>query len=210
MIDTIDTSAMPLRKKIISRQALTSDIAFLIGIALLKFLAHLCTGANYGFFRDELYYIDAGKHLAAGYVEFPAFVALLAALVHHTFGDALLAYHLLPALAGSLLVLLSGLIAREFGGGYFAQGLAAIASLVAPTFLSIDAIFSMDSFDELWWVLAVYILILLIKREQPRYWLLFALVAGLGLLTKMTILMFGFAVVAGLLLTRERRYLASK
>lgn len=210
MINTINTPGIPLWKKFISRQALTSDIAFLIGIALLKFLAHLCTGANYGFFRDELYYIDAGKHLAAGYVEFPAFIALLAALVHHTFGDSLLAYHILPALAGSLLVLLSGLIAREFGGGYFAQGLAAIASLAAPTFLSIDAIFSMDSFDELWWVLAVYILILLIKREQPRYWLLFALVAGLGLLTKMTILMFGFAVVAGLLLTRERKYLASK
>ncbi len=131
-------------------------------------------------------------------------------LQHGVFGNALLAYHFFPALAGALLVFFSGLIARELGGGRFAQCLAALASLSALTFLGIDAIFSMDSFDELWWVLAVFLLIRLIRREEPRYWLLFALVAGLGLLTKLTILMFGFAIVVGLLLTPQRKYLASK
>ena len=207
MMITTDTFS---EKKGSARRRLGSDNALLLGLALFTFLVHLATSTNYGFFRDELYYIDAGKHLAAGYVEFPPFIALLAAGVHAIFGNSLLAYHVLPALAGALLVVFTGLIARALGGGRFAQCLAAICSLVAPTILGIDAIFSMDSFDELWWVLAVFTLILLIKRDRPRLWLLFGLIVGLGMLTKITILMFGFAVVVGLLLTPERRYLASK
>jgi hypothetical protein len=207
MLNAIEHDHPSFWQKTISRRVLVSDTALLIYLALTKFLVHLLTSANYGFFRDELYYIDAGKHLSFGYVEFPPFIALMAAFIHSISGDSLMAYHILPALAGAALVFLSGLIARELGGGRFAQCLAALASLVSGVFLGIDAIFSMDSFDELWWVLAVFILILLIKREQPRFWLLFALIAGLGLLTKITMLMFGFAIVAGLLLTPERRYL---
>jgi 4-amino-4-deoxy-L-arabinose transferase-like glycosyltransferase len=197
-------------KKLISRQTLVSATALLIYLALLKFLIHLVISGNYGFFRDELYYIDAGKHLAAGYVEFPPFIALLSASIHTVLGDSLVVYHLFPAIAGAALVLLTGLIARELGGGRFAQCLAALASLAALTFLAIDSIFSMDSFDELWWVLLAYILIRLIKRDQPRLWLLFGLVAGIGLTTKITMLMFGFALVAGLLLSPQRTYLLNK
>ena len=204
------TSLSNSRKKLISRQTLLSDTALLVYLALLKFLAHLVVSGNYGFFRDELYYIDAGKHLAFGYVEFPPFIALLAASIHTVIGNSLVAYHLFPALAGAVLVLLTGLIARELGGGRFAQCLAALASLSVLTFLAIDSIFSMDSFDELWWVLMAYILIRLIKRDRPRLWLLFGLVAGIGLMTKITMLMFGFAIVAALLLTPQRKYLLNK
>src|SRR6266851_9111414 len=90
-------------KKLISHQTLLSGTTLLIYLALIKFLAHLVTSGNYGFFRDELYYIDAGKHLAFGYVEFPPLIALLAAFVHNVFGDSLIAYHILPAVAGALL-----------------------------------------------------------------------------------------------------------
>jgi hypothetical protein len=204
------TSFSDSQKKLISRQTLMSSTALLIYLALIKFLVHLVTSGNYGFFRDELYYIDAGQHLAFGYVEFPPFIALLAALVHIVPGNSLVVYHLLPAIAGALLVLLTGLIARELGGRRFAQCLAALASLAAITFLGIDSLFSMDSFDELWWVLMAYILIRLIKRDQPRLWLLFGLVAGIGLMTKVTMLMFGFAIVVGLLLTPQRKYLLNK
>src|SRR5690349_12456482 len=75
------TSFAETRKKLVSRQTLSSDTAFLVYLALIKFLVHLVTSGNYGFFRDELYYIDAGKHLAFGYVEFPPLIALLAAFV---------------------------------------------------------------------------------------------------------------------------------
>jgi 4-amino-4-deoxy-L-arabinose transferase-like glycosyltransferase len=92
-------------------------------------------------------------------------------------------------------------------GGRFTQGLAGLAALVAPSFLVMGTFISMDAFDQLFWVSAAYILILILKPDQPRLWLLFGLIAGLGVLTKITILYFGFAVFAALLLTSSRRHL---
>ena len=86
------------------------------------------TASNYGYFRDELYYVAAGRHPAFGYVDFPPFAALVAALTRVLLGDSLLALHFFPALAGAAVVVLIGLMARELGGGRFAQGLAASPS----------------------------------------------------------------------------------
>ncbi len=108
------------------------------------------TASNYGYFRDELYYVAAGRHPAFGYVDFPPFAALVAALTRVLLGDSLLALHFFPALAGAAVVVLTGLMARKLGGGRFARGLAALAVLVAPNFLVFGTWFSMDAFDQLW------------------------------------------------------------
>jgi len=186
-----------------SRRPLLAGYTILFSLALVKLLVHLLTAGNYGYFRDELYYIAASEHLSLGYVDFPPFVALTTALARATLGDSLL------ALAGAAVVVLAGLMARELGGGRFAQGLAALAVLVAPNFLVFGTFISMDAFDQLFWVSAVYVLVLILKRNEPRLWLLFGLFAGLGLLTKLTMLSFGFAVLIGLLLTPARRQLLS-
>ena len=191
------------------RRSLLGGYAILILLALVKLLVHLLTAGNYGYFRDELYYIAASERLALGYVDFPPFVALATALVRATLGDSLLALDLLPAMAGAAVVVLAGLMARELGGGRFAQGIAALAVLVAPNFLVFGTFLSMDAFDQLFWVSAAYILLLILKRNEPRLWLLFGLLAGLGLLTKLTMLSFGFAVLVALLLTPARRQLLS-
>src|SRR5687767_12694247 len=168
--------------------------AILVYLALFKLLLHLFTADNYGYFRDELYYVAAGEHLDLGYVDFPPLVAIVAAFTRSLFGDSLLALHFFPALAGAAVVVLAGLIARELGGGRFAQGLAALATLIAPTLLVFGTWLSMDAFDQLWWVLATYVLVRIFKLDQPRLWLVFGLVAGLGLLTKLTMLYLGLAV----------------
>jgi 4-amino-4-deoxy-L-arabinose transferase-like glycosyltransferase len=184
----------------------TEPSALLLGLALADFVAHMLVSPNYGYFRDELYYIEAGRHPASGYVDFPPLIALVARFLDLLAGDALWAIHVVPALATALIVLITGLMARELGGGRFAQALAALASLVAVTFLATGSIFSMDALDELWWVLASYVLILVIKRDDARLWLLFGLIAGVGLATKVTMLFFGLAVVVGLVLTPARRH----
>src|SRR5918997_3092908 len=181
--------------------------AVLVLLALVKLLVHLFTAENYGYFRDELYYIAASQRLSLGYVDFPPFVAIVTAFVRATLGDSLLALRLLPALAGAAVVLLAGLLARELGGGRFAQGLAALAVLVTPNFVVFGTFISMDAFDQLFQVSAAYVLLLILKRDQPRLWLLFGLFAGLGLLTKVTMLFFGFAVFVALLITPARRHL---
>ncbi|HZC18800.1 MAG TPA: hypothetical protein VE225_03750, partial [Rubrobacteraceae bacterium] len=88
-------------------------------------MVHLFTADNYGYFRDELYYIAASEHLDLGYVDFPPFVAFATAASRSLFGDSLVALHVFPVLAGAAVMVLAGLMARELGGGTFAQGLAA-------------------------------------------------------------------------------------
>jgi len=193
--------------------------------ALVILLLHLAIAGRYGWFRDELYYIDAGKHLAGGYVEYPPMVALLAAFQRAVFGPSLAALHVLPAVTGAVIVVVTGLMARELGGGRLAQGVAALAATVAPAFVGADALFTMDAFDELWWTLAAYVLLRLLAAHDPRrrdrvatamgasdgrLWLLFGLVAGIGLLTKLTMLAFGLAVTVGLLLTPARAMLRTR
>ena len=190
-----------------SRGTLPGANAILAALALIKLLVHALTASNYGYFRDELYYVAAGGRLSFGYVDFPPFVALVTAFVRATLGDSQLALRLLPALAGAAVVVLAGLMARELGGGRLAQGLAALAVLVAPNFIVFGTFLSMDAFDQLFQVSAVYVLVLILGRDRPRLWLLFGLLCGLGLLTKVTTLFFGFAILLALLLTPARRHL---
>src|SRR5215207_6146354 len=196
---------MASSERALSRWSPTSENALLAYLALAKLLVHLLTNGNYGYFRDEFYYVAAGERLDLGYVEFPPFVAIVANVSRLLLGDSPVALRFFPALAGALAVVLAGLMARELGGGRFAQGLAALATLVPPTMLVFGTWLSMDAFDQLWWVLAAYILLLLLKRDNPRLWLAFGLAAGLGLLTKLTMLSFGLAVFLAVLLTPARR-----
>ena len=184
-----------------------SENALLAYLAIAKLLVHLLTNGNYGYFRDEFYYIAASERLDLGYLEFPPFVAFVTAFSRLMLGDSPVALRLFPSLAGALVVVLSGLMARSLGGGRFAQGLAALATLVAPSFIVMGTFLSMDAFDQLFWVSAAYVLLLILKRDQPSLWLLFGLIAGLGLLTKLSMLSFGFGVFVALLLTQSRRHL---
>src|SRR6185369_13243150 len=101
-------------------------------------------------------------------------------------------------------VLLTGLMARELGADPFGQVLAAIAALVAPQYLGVNALLTMDSFDVLVWAVALYVLILILKYDRPKLWLVFGLVLGIGLTIKVTPLYLGLALVVGLALTPYR------
>ena len=184
-------------------------LVMIIGLAVSKLVIHLLTSSTYGYFRDEFYYIAASKHLAFGYVDFPPFIALLTAFVRLTLGDSLLALHFFPALAGAGVILLTGLMARQLGADPFGQVLAALAVLVAPQYLGANALLTMDSFDMLVWAAALYLLILILKYDRPRLWLVFGLVMGIGLTIKITPLYFGLALVIGLALTPGRKYFRS-
>ena len=191
-----------------------TDTGLLTLIALAKLLLHLATSSGFGYFRDEFYYMAAGRRLDFGYVDFPPFIALVAAFTRVTLGESLLALHLIPALAGAAVVFLTGLMARALGGGRAAQSMAALSVLIAPQYLGMNALFTMDSFDVLFWTACLYVLILILRdnppNHRPKLWLLFGLLAGLGLLNKLSMLYFGLAVVVGLFLTGQRRHFRSK
>jgi 4-amino-4-deoxy-L-arabinose transferase-like glycosyltransferase len=179
-------------------------------IALVQFALHLWTNAHDNMFRDELYYVAAGQHLAPGYVEYPPLVAMAARLGFDLFGHSVFGLRLLPAIAGAAIVLLTGGMVAMLGGGLVSQALAAVAVALDGNFIGGAGLLTMDPFDQLWWTLAAWVLIRLIKTRQPRLWLGFGLVLGIGLNTKLTIAFFLIALLVGLLLSESRRLLLSR
>lgn len=172
-----------------------SGPAIVAYLALFKLILHLATAGMYGFFVDELYFLACGEHLAWGYVDMPPLTAFQAWLTRALFGDSMLSIRLFPALAAAGLVLLTGAIVRELGGKRFAQVLAALAVVVAPAYLLVSTYLSMNSIEPLLWMGCALVLIRLVKTGDTRLWLWFGLLAGLGLLNKHTMLLFGFALI---------------
>jgi hypothetical protein len=179
-------------------------------IAASVLLLHFLTANRYGYFGDEMYYMACGEHLDWGYVDQPPLIALVAWLTRHLFGTSLFAVRLIPALAGFVLVWLTGLIARELGGGRFAQGLAALCTACAGVYLILYHLLTMNAFEPLLWMACAYVVIRIIKTGNQKLWLWFGVLAGLGLENKYSMAVFGFAIVVGLVLTKERKALASK
>src|SRR5437763_14808519 len=134
---------------------LTGGIVVLCA-AIAKLAVHLYAGGSYGYFIDELYYLACARHLALGYVDQPPMIAFITWIGAHLFGEWLRAIHIFPALAGAAKIILTGLIARELGGGRFAQGLAALAVLLAPGFLGMDNILTMNVYEPLFWLGCAY------------------------------------------------------
>ena len=182
----------------------TSGPALVGLIAAIKLLVHMVTAPMYGFFIDELYFLACGQHLAWGYVDMPPLTAFQAWLTRHLFGNSPYSIRLFPSLAGAGLVLLTGAIVRELGGGRFAQVLAALVVLFAPGYLALDSYLSMNSIEPLVWGGCALVVIRIIRRNDPRLWPWFGFLAGIGLLNKHTILVFGLAIVLALLLTADR------
>jgi len=187
-----------------------SGPAIVLYTAAAKLLLHLLTASRYGYFRDELYFLACGEHLDWGYVDQPPLVAVIAWFSRTAFGDSLLAIRFLPALAGTVLVWLTGSIARELGGGRFAQALSALTVALAGVYLIMSHLLTMNAFEPLFWMGCAYVIIRIIKTGNRKLWVCFGVLAGLGLENKYSMAIFGFALAVGLLLTPERKLLANK
>lgn len=169
-------------------------------LAALTVVAHLVCIHQYGYFRDELYYLACGEHLDWGYVDQPPLIGLIAWLIRHTLGTSLFAIRILPALANGVLVVMTGAIAQRFGASRFAQALAALCTMIAPLYLALGHFLSMNIFEPLIWMGCVL-------AYLSRRWMLFGVIAGIGLENKHAILFFGLAFVIGLLFSEDRREL---
>ncbi|MGH2850744.1 MAG: ArnT family glycosyltransferase [Solirubrobacteraceae bacterium] len=167
----------------------------------LPFLNH------YGWDRDELYYLQASRHLSLGYVDFPFMTALIGRLVTDVAGPSLVALRLTGVVAGMAATVLIALCARELGGGTRTQLFAALAFVLTPYGLGIGVIFHPTMFDALAWVAFTYVALRILRRPQPRLWPLLGLIAGIGLETKDTIAALLLAFVLALLIVGPRRVL---
>ncbi|MHC4355212.1 MAG: glycosyltransferase family 39 protein [Planctomycetota bacterium] len=164
---------------------------------------------EYGYFRDELYYIALSDNLDFGYVDVPPIVPFLLAIVRSVLGTSFFSLHLVPAICGALVVWLVSLMVKKLGGGSSAQLLALTCVTFAPIYLCWESTYTYDVFDKLNWTLILYVMVLLLKTEDKKYWIYFGLVVGFALLTKITILFLVFGILCALAATKERRYFLS-
>jgi dolichyl-phosphate-mannose-protein mannosyltransferase len=182
--------------------------ASVYALAAFALALHVAFNSGYGFFRDELYYAACGQRLAWGYVDHAPLAPFLAHLSRAVLGDSLRALRFLPALSSSAKVLLGGWMAREMGGRRTSQFLAALLVLLAPIYLTFDNFFSMNAFEPVFWMASAAIVLRILNGGDRRLWLLFGVVAGLGLQNKHSMLFFGSGLAVGLLLAPARREFA--
>jgi Dolichyl-phosphate-mannose-protein mannosyltransferase len=193
-----------------TQRRLSVELSLVVVFSTIALLVHLLTNGRYGYFRDELYYIACGRHLAFGYVDQPPLSILLLRLSEVLLGNSLFAIRLLPALAGAATVAITGLIARELGGRTWAIALACAGSLCALFNLAVGNFFSMNAFEPLLWMGCVYLLVRIINGASSSLWLWFGILMGVGLENKHSAAFFGAGIFIALLLTPERRHFAEK
>jgi len=184
---------------------LATDLLAAISGAVL--LIHTLLSGHYGYFRDELYFLDCGRHLAWGYVDMAPMIALVARFAL-ALGGSLHVLRIIAGIGGAGVVALTMLIAWRLGGGRFAQGLAGLCAALAPMYLATASLMTMNVFEIWFWMGCVYVLIRIIETGNSRLWIWLGVLAGLGLMNKHSTLFFGLAVAVGLILTEHRRELA--
>jgi len=184
------------------------DTALLIYLALVTVIVHMLVGQRYGIHRDELATLDDARHLAWGYVAYPPVTPFFGRLSLILFGPTLPGFRLFAALAQAVALILTGLMAREMGGGRGAQLVAAFAGV--PFCMGGGALMQYVSFDYLCWVLTAYFMVRLLVSGNPRWWLAVGGSIGFGMLSKYTMGVFAIGIVAGVLFTNARRHLRSK
>lgn len=208
------------RQRTVQRSDLRQILWLCLAFASLKVVIQivgnvLAQHAGYGIFRDELYYLVCGRRLAFGYVDQPPLTALQARVTEMLFGhETMWTLRLISGLAGAAKVFLTGLLCWAFGGGRKAAGLAMLGVIAGGVYLGIDGYMSMNSFDPVFWMLCALALIRIVQpsseTEIRNWWIVFGLSAGLAFENKDSIAFFLIAMLVALLLTTQRRILASR
>jgi hypothetical protein len=174
---------------------------------LATFVFHIVNAGRYGYQRDELYFLSCAQHLAWGYVDQPPLIAVVAKFARALFGDSLYAIRILPALAAAATVALTGRFTRRLGGGLVAQSLAMLGIALAPFYLAVGNLLTMNAFEPLLWIGSAYLFLRADEDDLPVRWIALGIVAGLGLVNKYSMFFFLGSCVLAIALTPGRRSL---
>jgi hypothetical protein len=191
----------------VRRRDLAPAAATAAGVLVL----HAILSGRYGFHGDELVTLAAGRHPALGYVDGPPAVPVLARGIGLVLGDRLWPLRLAAGLVHLAVVLVTVRLAATFGGRRQAMALAALAAAFTPVFLAEGSLFRAPALDQLWWALALYLVVRLVDGADPHEWLAVGLVIGLGLQTRWSVALLAAGLAAGFAVLPEgRRHLRSR
>ncbi|MDB5132259.1 MAG: hypothetical protein JWR02_2008 [Mucilaginibacter sp.] len=188
----------------------SSYLTFILIFVVIKIGLNLLAISHFGFHRDEFLHLVLADHLDWGYKEVPPFIAVLAKLSSVLFGDSVFAARIFPTIFSGLVVWLTGLITIELGGRKFAIALACLALIFSPAFAASGYLFQPVVFDQLWWVMAVWLLTKYCNTSNIKYLYWLGVIVGIGLLTKYTMAFFTFSLLAGIAISKQRKMLLNR
>jgi len=183
---------------------ISTDWQLILLFAFLKLLVHILTYSNFELHRDAYLYYAQSQHLAWGYIAVPPSIAVVGKIATSIFGNTVFGLRFFPAVIGAFNIIIIGLAVKELGGKKIAISLASLAFLLSPSYLHANALFQPVSFNQFYWLLSSYLILLLIKRNNPKLWIWLAIVFGLGFLNKYSIVFFYAAFAFSLLISKYR------
>src|ERR1044071_7640637 len=185
-----------------------ASIGLPLALAAATLVVHALVGGRYGFHRDELATLDDARHLAWGYVAYPPVTPFFGWLSLHLFGTSLPGFRFFASLAGGVAIVLTGLMARELGGGRGAQLFAACA--MTPMVIATGTLMQYVSFDYLAWVTVAFFMARLCRTNDARWWLAVGPAIGFGMLSKYSMVFLVAGIAVGVLGGGLRAHLRSK
>ncbi|MDR2985996.1 MAG: glycosyltransferase family 39 protein [Nocardiopsaceae bacterium] len=179
-------------------------------IAAAAFFLELAVSGRYGYVRDELYFLAAGKHLAFGFVDQPALTPLIARISAELTGNSLVGLRIVPALGLAALVVMTAAMSRLLGAGRTGQLLAAFAAASCGEYVGAMHELTTTVPDFLFWALTLLLVTRLLVSQDPRWWIAIGVCAGIASEAKWNIAFLVAALAAGFLATDARRLLRSR
>lgn len=150
---------------------ISRDWQLILLFATLKLLIHLFTNTNYELHRDAYLYYAQSEHLAWGYVAVPPFIAMVGKFATALFGNTIFGLRFFPALIGAVNIIFIGLMVKELNGKKFAISLAGLAFILSPLFLHVNTLYQPVCFNQFFWLLSAYLILIMIKRNEPKIWI---------------------------------------
>jgi len=187
-------------------------ITLILTISIINLLIYLLTTAftSYGMFRDEYYYLVCANRLDFGYVDHPPFSIWVLAFWKSLLGDSIFVIRIVTAIVSSIIVYMIGLFTIRLGGSKAAVIISTVAFMLSPIFLGMNTIYSMNTFDFLFWISSAYIFLRIVQTGNSKLWLLLGVVIGLGLLNKTSMLWLCAGIFIGIVFTPLRKELKTK
>ena len=184
--------------------------AWLLALAAARLLLHTLTNGEYGFHRDELATLADARHLDWGFPAYPPLTPFIARIALELWGPSQVGVRFFAAFAQCIAMVLTGLMAYEFGGSRPAQIAASLAVAASGVSLATGHLFQYVSFDYLWCVLTTWLVVRLLRTENPRWWVAVGIAVGLGFLTRYTIAWLVAGLLIGFVATPARRFLGTR
>lgn len=178
--------------------------AGLIAVVALLTAVKVFAAANAHFVEDEAYYRIWGLYPALSYYDHPPMIGWWISAGHALFGDTLFAVRALVVLSG----LIGSLALWRTAAILFDRKVAGWSVLILNTSLIVGIggiLATPDAPSVFFWGLSLWALAELSRSRNANWWLAVGLMAGLGLLSKYSVLFLGAGIVLWLLWVPEAR-----